>query len=81
MRSSLHLESLISRPSKDTPFLTVVALLSMVSGSPPMYPSSRYPNVWVSLDLGCYFMDGKGEKGLLGLPCCIHVAQSWLNSS
>jgi len=40
--SSLHLELFISRPTEDSPFLMMAALLSTVCGSSPIHPSSRY---------------------------------------
>ena len=40
--SSSHSELFISRPTEDSPFLTMAVLLSTVYGSPPMHPSSRY---------------------------------------
>ena len=41
-RSSSHFELLISRPIEDKLSLIMVALVSMVCGSPPIHPSSRY---------------------------------------
>ena len=40
--SSSHLELFISRPTEDSPFLMMAALLSTVCGSSLIHPSSRY---------------------------------------
>ena len=40
--NSSYLELFISRPTEESPFLMMAALLSTVCGSPPIHPSSRY---------------------------------------
>jgi len=40
--SNSHLELFISRPTEDSPFLMMAALLSTVCRSPPTHLSSKY---------------------------------------
>ena len=75
--SSSHLELFISRPTEDSPFLMIAALLSTVCGSPPIHPSSRYQTFRSDLTSGVTpWMARAKRAGPRGSPFCTPVAES-----
>ena len=79
IRSSSHLQLLISRPIEDKSSLIMVALVSTVCGSPPIHPSSRYQMFRSALILDVTSWMARAKRaGPRGLPCCTPVAESRL---
>jgi len=79
IRSSSHVELLISRPIRDKLSLIMVALMSMVCGSPPIQPSSRYQMFRSALILDVTsWMARVKRAGPRGSPCYTLVAESRL---
>jgi len=77
IKSSLHLES--PGQIKDKPFLSMVVLLSMVRGSPPIQPASRYQMFRLALTLDVTSEMAKVKRaGSRGSPCFTPVAESRL---
>jgi len=80
IRSSSHLEILISRPIEDRPSLIMVALVNTVSESVGLrHPSSRYQifRSGLILDVSSWMARVK-RAGPMGSPCCTPVTESRL---
>jgi len=79
IRSSSHLELLISRPIEDKLPLIMLALVSIVCGFPPIHPSSRYQMFRSALILDVTSLMTRAKRaGPRGSPCCTPVAESRL---
>jgi len=77
--SSSHFEVFISRPNEDRAFLTMVALLNTVRGSPLIHPS-RYQTFRSDLTLDVtLWVVRTTRSGPRRFPCCTLVAESEQN--